>query len=249
VKKIILYAYVLYSIDHKVMSDPINNDARVVGAAATTATTATAGGGPTMTLEIGLSLLARMDRMEHQMNQNHAELKASFTEMRYYIGHQFRTVHSNIREVNNNVRSCDRTIADSLSIQQTNINNGRQLDILREEQLEEENQAAQPDVAATLSPKPRSLRELWLEYKVGIDGRKPAEQFTKREKNASQKLKQKYYWRNVFWQCMERLIRGGDTVDTAIMKILLCYGQQQSVSAIINKMIADKKIGGHPDLK
>jgi hypothetical protein len=225
------------------MSDPINDDMRVVGAGAAAA----AAGGPMMTLEIGISLLARMNRMEQQMNQNHAELQASLAEMRYYIGHQFRTVNNNIREVNNNIRSSDRTIADSLLIQQTN--NGSQLEILREGLPEEANQVAQPDVVATLSPKPRSLRELWLEYKVGIDGRKPAEQFTKREKNASQRLKQKYYWRNVFWQCMERLIRGGDTIDTAIMKIRQCYGQQQSVSAIINKMIADKKIGGHPDLR
>jgi hypothetical protein len=237
--------YIQDWIDDKLMSDPIIDDIRVVGAAAAAA------GGPMMTLEIGISLLTRMNRMEQQMNQNHAELKASLAEMRFYIGHQFRTV-------NNNTRTCDRTIADSLLIQQTNngplkqqTNNGGQLETLREGLPEEanQNQAAQPDVVATLSPKPRSLQELWLEYKVGIDGRKPAEQFTKREKNASQKLKQKYYWRNVFWQCMERLIQGGDTVETAIIKIRQCYGQQQSVSAIINKMIADKKIGGHPDLR
>jgi hypothetical protein len=34
-----------------------------------------------------------------------------------------------------------------------------------------------------LRPNPRPLRELWVEYKFGIDGRKSAEQFNAREKN------------------------------------------------------------------
>jgi hypothetical protein len=55
----------------------------------------------------------------------------------------------------------------------------------------EVNRAAQHDVVVTLSPTPRSLQELWFEYKFGIDGGKPAEQFTTREKNESRRLKQK----------------------------------------------------------
>jgi hypothetical protein len=100
----------------------------------------------------------------------------------------------------------------------------------------------------TLSPTPRSLEELWFEYKFGIDGRKPAKQITTRETNESRRLKQKQYRRNVFWQCMGRLIRGGETVNTAIIRIRQCYRQQNSVTAIINEMVADRKNGGHPNL-
>jgi hypothetical protein len=81
-----------------------------------------------------------------------------------------------------------------------------------------------------------------LEYKFGIEVRKPAEQFTTREKKTSRRLKQMYYRRNVYWQCMGRLIRGGETFDTATMRIRQCYGQQLSVTAIINEMIADGKM-------
>jgi hypothetical protein len=35
----------------------------------------------------------------------------------------------------------------------------------------------------------------------------------------------------------------------ATMGIRQCYGQQLSVTAIINKMIADRKNGGHPNLR
>ena len=48
---------------------------------------------------------------------------------------------------------------------------------------------------------------------------------------------------------MGRLIREGETVDSATIRIRQCYGQQLSVTATINKMIADKKHGGHPNLR
>jgi hypothetical protein len=136
--------------------------------------------------------------------------------------------------INNNIRCFGGTIEGSLLIQQEK--NGRRLRHVGEALPAEGNQE-------TLRPNPaRSLRELWLEYKFGIDGRKPAEQFTTREKNTSSRLKQMYYR-------MGRLIRGGETVDTATMKIRQCYGQQLSVTATINKMIADRKNGGHPNLR
>jgi hypothetical protein len=135
------------------------------------------------------------------------------------------------------------TIEGSLLIQQGN--NGRRLWRVGEALPAEENS----EFLVTLSPNPRSLRELWFEYKIGIGGRKPAEQFTTREKNASRKVKQQYYRRNILWQCMGRLIRGGATVDSAVTRIRQCYGQQLSVTATLNKMIADKKHGGHANLR
>ena len=103
---------------------------------------------------------------------------------------------------------------------------------------------------ATLSSNPKSLRELWKEYKFGIDGRKPAEQFTEKERNRRVGgLKQKYYRRNVVWQCIKRLTNKNYTVDAAIAKIRDCYGQTETVTRIINKMIADRRTGGHPNLR
>lgn len=102
----------------------------------------------------------------------------------------------------------------------------------------------------TLSNNPKSLCELWKEYKFGIDGRKPAEQFTEKERNRRVGgLKQKYYRRNVVWQCIKRLTNKNYTVDAAIAKIRDCYGQTETVTRIINKMIADRRTGGHPNLR
>ena len=62
---------------------------------------------------------------------------------------------------------------------------------------------------ATLSSNPHTLQCLWYEYKFGINGRKPAEQFTTVEKNASRRMKLKYWRRYVVWQTIGRLVRGG----------------------------------------
>ena len=47
---------------------------------------------------------------------------------------------------------------------------------------------------------PRTLEVLWREYKFGVDGRKPAEQFTIEERNCQGTRKQTYYRRKIFWQ-------------------------------------------------
>jgi hypothetical protein len=41
---------------------------------------------------------------------------------------------------------------------------------------------------AELSQNPRSLQRLWREYKEGLNGRKPAEQFTTAEVNINKEL-------------------------------------------------------------
>jgi len=79
----------------------------------------------------------------------------------------------------------------------------------------------------------------------GIGGNKPAKDFTLHERGA---LKSKYYWRNVFWKKVSELIRAGYTADVAIDKIYQCYGMDSATTSIINAMIRDKKIGGHPNL-
>jgi hypothetical protein len=226
VKKIPLH---VYRIDDRLMIDPIGGEMGAVGAAA--------GVGPmTLTLEMGKSIMLQLNRSDQQASLFQSQTEASLAQLSDRFDHRFRTV-------NNNMRCFGGTIEGSLLIQQAN--NGGRLQRVGEALPAEGDQ----DFISTLSPNPRSLRELWLEYKFGIDGRKPAEQFTTREKNASNRMKQMYYRRNAFWQCMAKLIRGGATVEMATMRIRQCYGQHVSVTQIINKMIADRKNGGHPNLQ
>ena len=74
--------------------------------------------------------------------------------------------------------------------------------------------------AASLSPCPRNLYDLWAEYMFGIGGRKPASQFTHLERGKS---KHKYFRRNVIWRMVLRMVNRGLTSDTAIDHIYGSY--------------------------
>jgi hypothetical protein len=94
--------------------------------------------------------------------------------------------------------------------------------------------------AASLSPCPRNLYDLWAEFMFGIGGRKPASQFTHSERGKS---KHKYFRRNVIWKMVLRMVNRGLASDTAIDHIYSVYGAGTSVTKIINAIIDDTKRG------
>ncbi len=102
-----------------------------------------------------------------------------------------------------------------------------------------------PPLIAKLSKCPRSLHELWKEYEFGSGGFKAAQDFTEREGGD----KSNYYQRNVFWRKVGDLILAGLSSEKAYDLIHQCYGWSCSVTFILNKMISDKKTGGHPGLR
>ena len=93
---------------------------------------------------------------------------------------------------------------------------------------------------AKLSKAPRDLFVLWKEYEHGLNGRKPAKQFTDCEKGMD---KYNYYRRHVFWEKVEQLIERGNTSDVAIDQIMAVYGHSKSVTAVINAMKSDRSKG------
>ena len=95
---------------------------------------------------------------------------------------------------------------------------------------------------ATLSPHPRTLSDMWLEYEVGLGGRKAAKDFTSAERG---RCKSKYCRRNVFWTKVNEMIRRGYTSLTAIDKIQEVHGKQLSPTEIIKCLQDDKKRGGN----
>ena len=104
---------------------------------------------------------------------------------------------------------------------------------------------------ATLSNNPRSLLLLWQEYRHGINGRKPAERFTREERNKKD-IKQKYYRRNHVWQTIARLVRGSLAAEVVIERIYSVYGYDSSPTKIITALVRDKKRhpgGLHPNLR
>ena len=152
------------------------------------------------------------------------------------------------RVLNNNVRCFGGRIEGGL-IRQVNTNQGQRL--LRMNQAAA---AAEVDVEtnATLSALPRDLLVLWREYQHGLNGRKPARLFSTHERNTPPN-KQKYYRRNVVWQCMRRQIARGLTPEQAARELLTLYGSEKKPTEISTLLVADKKRykdsgGYHPNL-
>lgn len=91
---------------------------------------------------------------------------------------------------------------------------------------------------AYLTKNPRSLSILWEEFEFGVDGSKPAKEFTAGERGA---CKTKYCRRKVFWDGMQSLIDRRWSVDDAIQRVQAFYGSTLSVSDILLAMIKDRR--------
>lgn len=89
---------------------------------------------------------------------------------------------------------------------------------------------------STLCTKPRDLFQLWEEYEFGVGGRKAAKRFSTRERG---RVKYKYHRRKVVWDKIKELIRRGHSHHTAIDEIYRIYGEQSTVTQIINTMRQD----------
>jgi len=92
----------------------------------------------------------------------------------------------------------------------------------------------------------KNVFDLWQEYEFGLSGNKPAKDFTRLERG---KHKFAYCRRKVFWEVIIKLVNAGHISDTAIDLVYQCYGRRLGVTAILRKMVADRKTGSHPNLQ
>jgi hypothetical protein len=86
---------------------------------------------------------------------------------------------------------------------------------------------------------------LWVEYQTGIGGRKPARDFTARERGLD---KYRYYRRKHVWDVVSNLVNAGVIARVAIDRMYNHYGANRSVTRIINDIMRDKKNGGLPQV-
>jgi len=186
------------------------------------------------------SIHTSIQQLQQQLNEVAARSDANFSDLRAYMRQRDRILNDNIRAY------FGGTIEGGL-LRSQQVNTSRRLLPLATEGGEN---AGVGPAEATLSGNPKSLNELWQEYQHGIDGHKPARNFTARERNSSRQMKQKFYRRKQVWDTISRLVANGNTVQFAIERIKQVYGQSVSVSGIINGIIRDKRIHGgpHPNL-
>ena len=97
----------------------------------------------------------------------------------------------------------------------------------------------------TLSPLPRTLYDLWVEFTTGIGGRKAARDFTARERGAD---KYRYYRRKHVWDIVTTLVNAGIQARVAVDRIYNHYGANKPVTRIIKDIMQDKRNGGLPQV-
>jgi hypothetical protein len=93
---------------------------------------------------------------------------------------------------------------------------------------------------------PNTLYDLWKEYTHGLNGNKPARDFTPKERGANKSL---YCRRKVFWDSVNKQCNTGVSHRVAIGKIYAAYGIGLPVTKILLAMTKDKARGGHPNLR
>ena len=91
----------------------------------------------------------------------------------------------------------------------------------------------------SLSNTPRTLYDLWEEYTKGLGGAKAAKDFTEKERGA---MKHRFLQRNVFWDCVIRLVNSGLSAYVAINKIYESYGRRSTLTKILREMSKDSDI-------
>ena len=98
---------------------------------------------------------------------------------------------------------------------------------------------------AVLLGRPKTLHLLWEEYMFGGAGRKPAKDFTPRERGA---VKHMYCLRKPFWEKCSELVSSGYSATAACDRIYEAYGPGLPVTVILRKMKAHKRTGDWPGL-
>ena len=168
-------------------------------------------GGAAAQQDMFQTLLVRMDQQEQRSDMQHLATQTATDNLREHIAtRNFRLMHRNMTRFGG-------IIEGAFVVQRANHGQRRQPATEQPAQIVLE--------AATLSHNPRTLMELWREHKFGTDGRKPAEQFTARERNNRVGgMKQKCHRRKAVWECMDGLVRAGNTPNTAAHRIRQACG-------------------------
>jgi hypothetical protein len=178
-------------------------------------------------------------------NQTNATLQAIYSQvvaLRQEIQEQFSNIDQRFHQLENRFNAVNRNVQHiTLQPAQRRAPIQPALAALDSEQANDGNNARNGeegiDPLATLSPRPKTLAVLWLEYEHGIGGRKPAKNFTTAERGRCTKT---YYRRNLVWQKINHLVRAGHSYKVASHMLQMQYGANLSVTEIIKRIIAER---------
>ena len=183
------------------------------------------------------SLQVQVRQLHVLLQENHNQHQAAVSTLQEYCSRRFNILGNSINRHN-------MVPVRPVLQRQARLNNPRQgMQPVRTMLLQDQANLG-VDRTARLSPCPRTLLALWHEYVHGLNGNKPAKDFTARERGL---FKCKYSRRKTFWTVVAKFVRAGYTDLAAIDKIKQAYGVRLSVTAIINSLQRDRN-NPHPNL-
>ena len=189
-------------------------------------------------------LLAHSITVQRQIEETKAELLQQLFELRTINQKQYRIICGNIKRI-----ALQPVVRPSAFL--PGANQGRNQNQESKEEEDDElivklESLMQRRRLAKLYRSPKTLYDLWQEYQFGLNGEKPAKEFTVEERGRNKSM---FCRRKVFWDTVRQLVLAGHTSDVAIDKVYEAYGRGTSVATILLKMIRDRKEGGHPSLR
>jgi len=103
--------------------------------------------------------------------------------------------------------------------------------------------SVRPARVARLGQRPKTLHDLWAEWKFGSAGFKAASSFTSHERG---KVKSLFSMRKPFWDKCDELVRAGMTAQVACDTIYRAYGENLPVTQILRRMKEDRRANSWP---
>ena len=185
------------------------------------------------------TLLSHQLQVQRQIEETRSEVLNQLFEVRHHHAQQLAVINKNLKRI-----AMQPVLRPSGLIRQTG--RGRVRDENEQDQVEETEEEVVQRMKARLYRSPKTLFDLWHEYQFGLNGCKPAKDFTLDERG---KVKSVYCRRKVFWDVITSLVNAGHTSEVAIDKVYACYGRGTSVTNILLNMVQDRKNGGHPNLR
>jgi len=229
----------VYSVNGNLFIDEMTQGGGQAGQAAGGAPFVPAAVGATTHGAVLQSILLNQQRTNQSQALVQVQMDNGFASMKQYIGRQFVTL-------NDQVRRFGGTIQGRFARQDPTQTANRQA---------AENEPPLPpnlpvgvecrDPTAELAPNLHTLEEIWMEWKFGIGGRKPAQLFSRRERggHGSRSKKMKFCRRLKIYLLLQKLVDEGRTSAEAIAAAKLHYGAAKSVTQFSE---AIRLIPNHP---
>jgi hypothetical protein len=208
------------------------------------------------------AIMTQLKQMERAMTEQHEQNQTELNNFRVFATHRFSAISKSVAR--NSLQAPRQMWWAMAERERKRLEN--QIAATATEAGDAAQPPAPPSPGATanptntpcrlrfeLSPRPKHLADLWLEYTHGIDGRCPAKDIPPHIRG-KKPMPHTYGKRKHIWTLIARLVHAGYSPEAAIDRIYQTYGRTTNVTDISKAIVKDKKQykdqgGLHPNFR